>query len=111
MTTTAVTATAVTGGVPAGESADEDAGRAAAGDGRGHEPMRDLRRGVGSRRWAPAAGADRPGDSVLTVIVTPSRVETTSKATTSDKQSPHTNPSQNRSSGLLTQRREDRHET
>ena len=63
-TTTAVTATAVTGGGPAGESADEDAGRAAAGDGRGHEPMRDLRREVGSRRSAPAAWADRPRDPV-----------------------------------------------
>jgi hypothetical protein len=42
------------------EPADEEARATSLGDGRGHGPMRALRRGVGSRRSATAVWAARP---------------------------------------------------
>jgi hypothetical protein len=58
-TATAVTAKAVTAGVHAGESADGNAGHAAAGDGRAHAPTKVVPRGVGSGRSVQVAWARR----------------------------------------------------
>ncbi len=70
--------------------------------------------------WDPADGRRRrgptvPGTRSLTVIVTPSRVETTSTEEHKDRQQGKHNPppepdQQQDPAGLLTNRREDRHE-